>query len=711
MTALRAAVLAGLTLARPLQAGTLDHWHWRSPAPFANRMLSVTFGAGKFVAVGDDGVIHLSANGSAWDDGRRPVTNTLFQVTFANNQFVAVGDQGAIVTSPDGFTWTRRNSGVADTFLAVTYGNGKYFAAGVGGRVALSADGITWSAGYAGANDLTWAAAGNGVYVTSSSGSGTHQVLVSSDGVAWTPATVFTVNPGSTGFVTPRMHLGAYANGRFVVLVQSAVNGGGGFYYAQKEFYTSTDGVTWLQGGNAPGGPSFTPRFLSPSNGALWTAIGSSPSSPAFLTSTSDGSTVSVATVGDAVYLNGLAFGNGKYVSAGDSGKVLTSSDGANWAPAYTTNGLMIRQLALGTNGYRAVSSSPDTSWYNNVTHHFPGPMFGSLDGLGFSPVSSAPSLPYTGIAFDGSNYVAIAEDGALYTSTNGVNWTPRTSNTSQHLLAVVRGPTRWVAVGAGGTIISSPTGAAWTLRFSGSGIELRGAAYGNGVYVVVGVGGNILTSPDGATWDVQISNTTADLNSVQYLNGQFLAVGANGTILTSADGMTWTAQSSGVNRSLTAVAFGDGSYLAVGSDFLLSSMLDPRQISSLFVYNQTVLVQSTNGVDWQDISTSLPVSVNLRSLAFLGGSFWLTGDNGAILQSDTATGQPLLAGSMLPGNAGFALKVALNAPDSYTIQASALPGSGWQDLLCVTNPIAQTWVDTNAPAAPFRFYRIKAAK
>ncbi|HEV2207549.1 MAG TPA: hypothetical protein VG167_02165 [Verrucomicrobiae bacterium] len=687
-----------------LQAGPADHWHWRSPAPFADRMLSVAFGAGKFVAVGDDGVVHLSADGSAWDEGSRPINETLFQVTYANNQFVAVGAAGAIVTSPDGFTWTRRTSAITNTLLAVTYGNGKYLACGEAGQIALSVDGVTWSMGYAGTDDLPSAAAGNGVFVIPVPGSqsGNVKVLVSNDGVVWTPTTMFTLSPGSPDPAV--VYADVFSNGRFVALVESALSLGGVSYIPQKQFYTSTDGTTWVQGAAASGGyANMVPTFLSTANGNVWAGIGAS------IVSTTDGSTATATSLADAGDANGLAYGHGTYVISGNSGKVLTSTDGMNWTAAYTTNGTSIRQLALGANGYYAVSSNPNTYGYNNTTVHYPGPIFTSLNGLAFRPSSNAPFLPYTGIAFDGSNYVAVAEQGVLYTSTNGVNWTQRTSNASQHLLAVARGATRWVAVGAAGTIVTSPSGTAWTLRFSGTGNDLRGVTYGNGLYVAVGVGGDILTSPDGAIWDVQSSETVADLNSVQYLNGQFFAVGANGTILSSADGMTWTPEISGVSRSLIGIAFGNGLYVAAGSDSVLTSGPDPRQWGTVFGYSPTVLLESTNGMDWRDISTSLPVSVNLRSLAFLGGSFWLTGDNGTILQSDTADGRPVLAGAMLAGNSGFKLDVVLNAPDSYVIQSSAMPGSGWQDVLSVTNPVINhSWIDTNTPGAPVRFYRVK---
>src|SRR5207248_56089 len=62
--------------------------------------------------------------------------------TLRGGKFVAVGNNGLILTSPDGATWTSRNSG-ADSFFGVAYGGGLFMA--VGAATMTSADGIIWS--------------------------------------------------------------------------------------------------------------------------------------------------------------------------------------------------------------------------------------------------------------------------------------------------------------------------------------------------------------------------------------------------------------------------------------------------------------------------------------------------------------------------------------------------------------------------------------
>jgi hypothetical protein len=237
--------------------------------------------------------------------------------------------------------------------------------------------------------------------------------------------------------------------------------------------------------------------------------------------------------------------------------------------------------------------------------------------------------------------------------------------------------------------VVTSPNGLAWTLRSSGTANNLNRVAFGNGVYVAVGNGGTIISSADGASWDVQLSETTADLNSVRFLNGQFVAVGAAGTLLVSTDGSIWSASSVGTTAALYDVAFGNGRYLAGG------------------LGNMAVFITSTNGVNWQDISAKIPTTATPQRIAYLNQSFWIAGADGLLLQSDSSGGRPMLLGAMLPGSGGFQLKIALNVPLSYRIQALTSPGSTlWQDLATNSAPVA-LWTDTNILGSKLRMYRI----
>jgi len=96
-------------------------------------------------------------------------------------------------------------------------------------------------------------------------------------------------------------------------------------------------------------------------------------------------------------------------------------------------------------------------------------------------------------------------------------------------------------------------------------------------------------------------------------------------------------------------------------------------------------------------------------SVAFLDGSFWLSGRNSTLLQSDSADGLPRLVGGMGTGNSGFQLKISLNVPQTYRIQVSTnLAANSWQDVVTNSAPLS-VWTDTNMSGSSTRLYRIAA--
>ena len=73
-------------------------------------LYGVTYANGTFVTVGDN-IILSSSDGTTWTSGSS-VSGDLFNtVNYGNGKFVAVGQSGIIYTSSDGITWTSRASG------------------------------------------------------------------------------------------------------------------------------------------------------------------------------------------------------------------------------------------------------------------------------------------------------------------------------------------------------------------------------------------------------------------------------------------------------------------------------------------------------------------------------------------------------------------------------------------------------------------------
>lgn len=133
------------------------------------------------------------------------------------------------------------------------------------------------------------------------------------------------------------------------------------------------------------------------------------------------------------------------------------------------------------------------------------------------APLGAAATYAVNYIASDGTNFVAVGDNGYLYESSDGITWTSRTSG------------------------------------FGSNDIDC--VAFGNGLWVAVGQNGTIATSTDRVTWTTRTSNmSTNQINFVAYVNSNWVAVGAGGGttntggVTYSSDGITWTR----VNQSLT---------------------------------------------------------------------------------------------------------------------------------------------------------------
>jgi len=94
------------------------------------RMSDVAWGNDLFVAVGEskNGIL-TSPDGTMWTKRNATVTSTLRGVCWSANEFVAVGDQGVILTSPNGSDWTPCDTGGRMANLTSVAGNGTVFVA------------------------------------------------------------------------------------------------------------------------------------------------------------------------------------------------------------------------------------------------------------------------------------------------------------------------------------------------------------------------------------------------------------------------------------------------------------------------------------------------------------------------------------------------------------------------------------------------------
>lgn len=285
-------------------------------------------------------------------------------------------------------------------------------------------------------------------------------IFASADGIHWTPC-----NTGSASFTSFRKVI--YANNQFVTV---------GIGYAEPDFSvigTSPDGLNWN--------------------------ISSFPNPPNY----------------NVVYLNSVAWGNGRYVTVGsyenESSKAFYQS----------------------IHGKHLVNPT-DVQTTNQTTNMTAT----SSDGINWT-VTQPQAVAFNDIIWDGKQFVAVGtqnesgkQHSIIATSTDGSTWT--------------------------------------TIRDSASEECFLSIAYANNTYVVVGVAtiaymtpSIVYTSHDAKTWTTQSLpvDSTFTVNDVKFKTDQFVISGstlagdgAGGEVLTSRDGAHWNVSLSNVLYGLTAV-------------------------------------------------------------------------------------------------------------------------------------------------------------
>jgi hypothetical protein len=283
---------------------------------------------------------------------------------------------------------------------------GSFIAVGENGLRMASADGVAWKHVLTGKEGEVYCAAcfGNGRCVALGTYGGENLFAVTADGAGWKVQKLNSRVGNIRGL--------CYGKGEFL-----AVGGDAGFgSYAQPCGVASKDGATW--------GAFF--RFP-----------------------------------GKAI-LRRVAFGNGKFVGVGDSGRRAVSADGRTW---------------IDTPGVKAVDTLVD-------------------------------------VAFGKGVFVGVGLHGLRMTSADGLKWSDRqVGEEGEHLNSVLWARDRFVAVGLGATWFSAD-GRKWE-RQKNTNAPLT-AAYGAGVFLGARWKGRILRSADAVSWK-QVHKAEHHVEAVAY--------------------------------------------------------------------------------------------------------------------------------------------------------------------------------------------------
>ena len=226
------------------------------------------------------------------------------------------------------------------------------------------------------------------------------------------------------------------------------------------------------------------------------------------------------------------------------------------------------------------------------------GSILTSSDGISWTERTSGTTNNLYGVTYGGGLLVVVGDNGTILTSSSGTSWTSRTSGITNNLYGVTYGGGLFVTVGDNGTILTSSDGTTWTengqnLRSNwGDAQYFKAVTYRNKLFVLGGRNGKIMNSPDGITWKQRKSGTSMDRMGVTYAptcgkvewkgldaglckNGIFVSVGKGGKIITSFDGNWWVKRTFKGAGWIYAVTYGNGTFVTVGENGVILSSFD----------------------------------------------------------------------------------------------------------------------------------------
>ena len=247
----------------------------------------------------------------------------------------------------------------------------------------------------------------------------------------------------------------------------------------------------------------------------------------------SDGHTWTKKIAPTAGAWEGVIYGGGLFLAFNGSAQCATSSDGVNWSLTYGLEKFGTGAYGVGTSGgmYVATTSgvgpnqlacSSDASTWHIITppittQYLSKVAFGSglfvaladyntnfitsPDGVTWTEQNPGPgglSIAFSNLVYNGTNFVAMANDGGILLSSNGITWTspttpPLWSGTSQVYALASNGST----VAAQNNATSSPsnvvgysaTGDSWTMATMPTADLWSAVGHGVGTYVAVSTG------------------------------------------------------------------------------------------------------------------------------------------------------------------------------------------------------------------------------
>jgi len=341
-----------------------------------------------------------------------------------------------------------------------------------------------------------------------------------------------------------------------------------------------------------------------------------------------------------------ITWNGSEYIAGGSDGFIYKSSDGNQWLlnfPPFTYNNPSIVKLLLVSDSiyviYHAGSQSyiyqrdSNSIWHLKFTSAATlfdlvwngslfvavannGAYFTSGDGATWAPQNIGLSQDITRIIWDGSQFLASTADHVA-TSTDATTWSLGNTVGSGAIRDILFDGVKYLALEENNTINVSSDAIKWDQYSTNSPYKQQSIAFGNNQYVLVGRGGLISFSDDGVSWNVETRGIAGDLHKLVFSGEIYIAVGQGGSILKSTDSYVWNSIKSGIVDDLYSVIWDGRQFIAVGD-------------------NNTIIT-SADGEIWQPATLILPSIYTgaYRDLVFNGNKYVVIGLAGMVAVSD----------------------------------------------------------------------------
>ena len=372
--------------------------------------------------------------------------------------------------------------------------------------------------------------------------------------------------------------------------------------------------------------------------------------------------------------INGGCYCNGFYLTVGNAGHMMKSTDGLDWDDFETPTGRRLLSIAYGNgkivitgeSGYVAVSSDDGETWeqktigttsdltkvyFDKLTNSFficAGQFLSnSEDGNVWNRID-VQGLVYAICGYKNS-YIAVGTSTIL-TSSDSTHW-DILSLSSALYIDIINVNNKLYALTDNYKISTSNDGRVWESKnllfngnriihindyfyiitnhqvfrsadgitnynmvFNNNSIWLSAITNGKGLIIAVGAGGSaIISSDDGETWNIlDIGGSQLVCTDIVFADNKFYIFCLNGEILRSYDGYTWVNIANGRIGRVTKICYGNGIFVGYGTD----------------TSSRTVLLKSKDCLFWEtQLYSGLANSVN-----YINNQFFVGLDNGTVL-------------------------------------------------------------------------------